>query len=173
MKNTDYFRTLFDANAWGMEKIFAAADGLPDDEYGAPNNYSHNNIREILTHALASETIFYHRVSGTPAPDASSPEAVSEANLPSVASLKARWAMTEQAWRAYLETLDDAELDRMASWTRRDGVEQSLPVWQVLTQVHEHGLQHRAEAAEALTSLGRSPGGLDFMVYLEDRAART
>lgn len=171
MNNADYIRTLFDSHYWGLAKIFAAAEGMSDDEYAASNNYSHNNIREILTHTLASESIFSSRLQGTPAPDLSSPEAITEANLPSVAALTSRWATHEASMRSYLETLDEAELERVASWTRRDGVAQSMPVWQVLTQMHQHALQHRAEAAEALTAVGRSPGGLDFIFYLEETAA--
>jgi uncharacterized damage-inducible protein DinB len=115
-----------------------------------------------------AETMYLSRLTGRPLPDASSPDAISEVNLPSVEALKARWAKHDETMRAYVDKLDDGELDRVASWVRRDGVNVSMPVWQVLTQIHEHGLQHRAEAAEALTLVGRSPGNLDFIVYIEE-----
>jgi uncharacterized damage-inducible protein DinB len=168
MDYANFFRTLYDSNYWGVGKIIGAAEGMSDEEYGAANNYSHNNIREILTHTLMAETMYLSRLTGRPLPDASSPDAISEANLPSVEALKARWARHDETMRAYVDKLDDGELDRIASWVRRDGVSVSMPVWQVLTQIHEHGLQHRAEAAEALTLVGRSPGNLDFIVYIEE-----
>ena len=42
--------------------------------------------------------------------------------------------------------------------------------WEILTAVYQHTLQHRSEAAQALTLIGRSPGGVDFPVYLQTRA---
>jgi hypothetical protein len=41
-----------------------------------------------------------------------------------------------------------------------------------MTQILNHGTQHRSEAAEALTMVGRSPGDLDFSLFIQQRAAR-
>jgi uncharacterized damage-inducible protein DinB len=42
-------------------------------------------------------------------------------------------------------------------------------VWQILTMEFHHTVQHRSEAAEALTMLGHSPGDLDMMFYTRER----
>jgi uncharacterized damage-inducible protein DinB len=44
------------------------------------------------------------------------------------------------------------------------------PRWQLLTSALLHSIQHRTEAAEALTMAGRSPGDLDFVVYLASKS---
>jgi uncharacterized damage-inducible protein DinB len=41
-----------------------------------------------------------------------------------------------------------------------------LPLWQLMAHIANHGTQHRSEAAEMLTQMGRSPGDLDLMQYL-------
>jgi uncharacterized damage-inducible protein DinB len=48
---------------------------------------------------------------------------------------------------------------------RRDGSEMRRPLWEILTLVFHHTVQHRSEAAEALTMVGRSPGAVDFLMY--------
>ena len=71
--------------------------------------------------------------------------------------------------RAYLDTLSDADLQKDVSFTRANGETLSNPLWLLLTQVYGHNIQHRAEAAEALTMAGRSPGDLDLLIYMRDR----
>ena len=44
-------------------------------------------------------------------------------------------------------------------------------IWELLTIVFSHTIQHRSEAAEALTKVGRSPGNLDLLIYLREKGA--
>ena len=53
----------------------------------------------------------------------------------------------------------------------KDSGEFRRPLWQDLIQIVNHGTQHRSEAAEALTYVGRSPGNLDISVYFQEKAA--
>jgi uncharacterized damage-inducible protein DinB len=41
-------------------------------------------------------------------------------------------------------------------------------VWQTIFHVINHGTQHRSEAATILTGYGRSPGELDFDLFLTE-----
>jgi uncharacterized damage-inducible protein DinB len=41
----------------------------------------------------------------------------------------------------------------------------------MLTHVVNHGTQHRSEAALILTEIGRSPGEIDMIFYVEDLVA--
>ena len=63
-------------------------------------------------------------------------------------------------------------METPVSFTRRDGSPGSFPPWQLLSIVYQHTLQHRSEAAEALTLIGRSPGSMDFSFYLASLASK-
>ena len=89
-----------------------------------------------------------------------------EEDVPTVAALRDRWAQEESKARAYLGKLTDADLAGSLTFTGRDGNERTRAVWHFLELVHHHTIQHRSEAAEALTMVGRSPGDMDFFVYL-------
>jgi uncharacterized damage-inducible protein DinB len=143
---------------------------MTDEEFSRENGYEYGSVRGILLHPLSAETAYISRVCGLPVPESGSSEAVNEANLPSVEALRARWAEQEKITRAFLDGVTDSALDADVSFTRRDGVQVSQPLWQILTLVYQHTLQHRSEAAEALTMVGRSPGGLDFPLYLASKA---
>ena len=68
--------------------------------------------------------------------------------------------------RAFLAALSDAQLDAALTWRGRDGQQRQLSsLWLGLAHVANHSTQHRSEAAEALTMIGRSPGDLDLLVY--------
>jgi uncharacterized damage-inducible protein DinB len=169
VNTADYMRTLFDSLYWARDRVLDAAAGMSEEEYSRANGFEYGSLRGILTHTLGAETNYLHRCMGTPAPAPDSPEATNEANVPTLEALGKRWLAEEQRMRGYLDSLDEAELARVVTWTRRDGVQMSQPVWQLLTTVYQHTLQHRSEAAEALTMIGRSPGGLDFPVYLASK----
>ena len=70
--------------------------------------------------------------------------------------------------RALLDGLSDADVQREVVTESRDGSEFRLSFWAYLAQVANHGIQHRSEAAEALTKIGRSPGDLDLIFYLRE-----
>ena len=129
----------------------------------ATNGFTYGSIRGILVHTLAAESSWLSRWQG------GAPTPISQEDLPSVAALRERWGEQEGKMRAYLASLSDADAAADVVLRRRDGTEARQPLWQLLTQVANHETQHRSEAAEALTMVGRSPGDLDFIFYLRDR----
>lgn len=72
--------------------------------------------------------------------------------------------------RALLDKLTDSDLPREVQYTNQRGESFSRPLWQSMTQVLYHGTQHRAEMAAMLTDFGQSPGNLDFLIYVDERA---
>jgi uncharacterized damage-inducible protein DinB len=59
-------------------------------------------------------------------------------------------------------------LSTVIEYSLRDGTPMHATIWQLLTIVVTHSMQHRAEAAEALTKIKRSPGNLDFIVFMRE-----
>lgn len=170
MNNADYMRILFDAGYWARDRVLTAAEGMSEEEYARDFGLTYKSLRGILTHALFAENLYFLRLTGTPAPAEDSPAWISETNLPTVAAWKARALEVEKLARSYLEAVTDEDLETDLSYSRRDGVQVTQPRWQTLTQVLQHTISHRAEAAEVLTMAGRSPGDLDFVVYLNSRS---
>ena len=76
-----------------------------------------------------------------------------------------RIANTPEAIAAYVGELADTQLVLFEATGRYD-----RQLQQMLHQAN-HATQHRSEAALLLTRAGASPGWLDFLVFLDERAA--
>ncbi|HEU0073048.1 MAG TPA: DinB family protein [Dehalococcoidia bacterium] len=162
--DAEYFRFLYDYLYWARDKVLAAAEGLSEEEYKRDVGFTYHSVRGILTHALAGEAVWLPRAwREQPGPF------LHEDDVPTLAALRERWQAEESKQRAYLAKLTDAEAAGSVTFKGRDGNDRTLPVWQILTMEFHHTVQHRSEAAEALTILGHSPGDLDLVFYTRER----
>jgi uncharacterized damage-inducible protein DinB len=163
--NADYFRTLFDYNYWARDRVVAAMRDMSETEYANQNSFTYRSIRGILTHCLDAEYSWLCRFESEP-----DRGVLSEADLATPALLAARWHQEETKMRAYLARLTDEDLTVDVVWLAPDGSQRRLPnLWLSLAHVVNHSTQHRSEAAEALTMIGRSPGDLDLGLYARER----
>jgi uncharacterized damage-inducible protein DinB len=164
--NADYFRTLYDYHYWARDKVLAAAEGMTEDEYAKDTGFTYKSVRGMLMHTMTAEIMWLARARGESISFADLPNGESH---PTLDALSEHWAKVESLQRSYLQSLQDDDLEKDVVFTGRDGNEFRQPLWQILTLVYSHAIQHRSEAAEALTMAARSPGNLDFMVYVRER----
>jgi uncharacterized damage-inducible protein DinB len=157
--------TLYEYTWWARDRLLNAAAGLSDEEFARNAGFTYRSLRGILVHAMDAEASWcsrFLREEVKPQPE--------ESELTSVEALKARWAEEETGLRGFLEGVTEAFLTDDFVFKRRNGQEIRTPLWILLTHVVNHGTQHRSEAAEALTMIGRSPGSLDFTTYIWERS---
>ena len=155
----------FAYNTWANERILAATAGLGEAAYAADvPGLSHGSIRATLVHALGAEIIWRRCVEGV-----SSTPLLSAADVPTFAALRERWAVANAALRQGVAGLTDEALAAPLAYKTTRGTPMQDTLWQLLAHVVNHGTQHRAEAAVALTAFGRSPGDVDLIVYLRER----
>jgi uncharacterized damage-inducible protein DinB len=164
----DYFRTLFDYNYGARDRVLAAMADLSEAEYFRENGFTYRSIRGILTHCLDAEYGWRSRFEGQ-----ARTRVISEAEVSTPKLLETRWREDEAKMRTYLARLTDADLAGDLVWRATDGDVRRLPnLWLSLAHVVNHSTQHRSEAAEALTMIGRSPGDLDLGAYAAEVMAR-
>ena len=154
---------LFAYNTWANHPNLAAADGLSAAEYQAVvPGLSHGSIRATLVHALAAEIVWRRRcVEGV-----SPTTLLRAADVPTFAALRERWTAEDAALREGVARLTDEALAAPLAYRTTRGMPMEDVLWQILAHVVNHGTQHRAEAAVALTAFGCSPGDVDLIVYL-------
>ncbi|HMO59411.1 MAG TPA: DinB family protein [Roseiflexaceae bacterium] len=163
---TDDLRLLFDYHYWANHRLLRAAEGIGAADLTAPYPFPCRSLRGTLVHTMSAEWIWRSRWQGT-APAAM----LDEQEFASIEAIRTRWAAEEALMRAFIAGLRDEDLQRHVEYSNTRGVIQPLmPLWQLMTHCVNHGTQHRSEAAAILTELGRSPGDLDLILFLRERA---
>lgn len=161
----DQIRLLFDYNYWANGRILESVENLSADQYIAlVPGLSHGSVRATLVHALAAERIWRQRCLEGESPAT----LLREAGCPTLTSLRELWTEEEAAMRAGLARLSDEALAGSIAYRTTGGTPMEGMLWQLLAHLVNHGTQHRAEAAVALTAFGCSPGDIDLIVYLRD-----
>ena len=156
---------LFDYNYWANKKILTLSAGVSLEQFNAPASFPYGGLRGTLIHILDAEWGWrmYFENDNWNAPD------LNEADFPTLASIQVRWEEEEGKMRAYLASLRDEDMETHRYYKTSAGEPRDRIFWHCLYHVVNHGTQHRGEAAALLTDFGRSPGDLDFTVFLNER----
>lgn len=161
----DLLRTLYAYHTWATERLFTTAEGIAPEQWQArnvPAGMGGDSLAAVMTHLVSVERNWLLRVRALPLPPAL--EAVA---FPSVSDLADHWREVNRETNDYLASLDDAVLPEVLSYVNSRGEHCAYPRWQMLLHQANHATQHRSEAAVLLTLLGRSPGDLDLLRYID------
>jgi len=153
---------LYKYNQWANALILNAAANVTQEEYLAPASFPHGGLRGTLVHALFAEWIWRRRWEGISPTKRFKPE-----DFPTFESLRARWAEEEKALISFVEGLSDEKLNGIFRYKSTDGELHQRTLWHAMLHLVNHGTQHRTEAAAILTDLGRSPGEIDLLGFIE------
>jgi uncharacterized damage-inducible protein DinB len=81
-------------------------------------------------------------------------------------SLRNRFELSHAALRDFIESRSIADLAANVDYADSRGAQFSVPLWQLVTHLCNHGTHHRAECGLLLGELGRSPGDIDFYLFM-------
>lgn len=160
----EYIKTIYDYNDWSNQRILNTCEQLSQAQLDAPTQNGYASLRATLVHTMNGNWIWRSRWQGV------SPKApLDERDFPTLASIRLRWQEEEQQTRAFLATLTESTLASDLTYQNLKGITSTLPLWQTMIHVVNHGTQHRSEIAFMLTALEHSPGDLDMSLFLNQR----
>jgi len=155
-------RALYAYNEWANNRVLAAASDLSEEELGRNMGASFGSVQGNLVHTLAGQVYLLAAWMGS--------EPVGMPRLEEgrvLEAIRESYAISHEGLWRFLGSADEADLTRMASNPGRPSLQR--PLWQLMLHVVNHGTHHRAETAMLLTSLGKSPGQLDYLFFEQDR----
>lgn len=177
----DDMRLVYEYNYWANKRILTACANVSQEKYVAGNDIGNfGSLRGTLVHMLDSEFGWFlafqkyfvpadvAKAGSMPAEQEWDVAELTEADLPTFDTLKARWQDQERVMRTYLDRLTDEDMDGLVRYMVSSGIVRERVLWHCLLHVANHSTQHRSEAAMLLTSYGYSPGGMDFTAFLNN-----
>ena len=159
----DDLKTLIDFHYWARDRVLDAAELLTPEQFTRDMGGSFKSIRDTLAHLYSAEWAWYQRWHGT------SPTAMLPFDqFPDVASIRRTWAEHESRMRAFLNSLADADINRVIEYRMLDGRPGSSPLWQMVQHIVNHGSYHRGQVTNFLRMLGASTVPLDLVLYYDE-----
>ena len=159
MTDAQQLRRLIAYNQWADEKLLAAVAGLSAEELERPREAYFGSLANNLWHMLIVQRLWLARWTGDPLPPV---------ERPAIVSWRTAYAASHAALRGYVAGLTAADLGRLVKYTPRSGVPREQPLGQLILHLANHGTAHRAETGLLLERLGRSPGDLDYTVFMNE-----
>ena len=162
-----YLIRLFEYNQWANGRVLDAAEALDPALLVQPHGHSWGSVHNMLVHLMAAEWIWLRRLRGH------SPGALLDPNeFPTIAAVRTRWAAITSNLFAYLHEQTTESLQQDIAYRSTEGQHFSLPAWQILVHLANHGTHHRGELAAMFALLGVPHEEEDLLYYFLEQSGQ-
>ena len=156
MDLSEQMRSLVEYDGWADERIWSCVKGLDDGQLTSAPLSGVRSIGDTLAHMLGTRVWWLSRWKGT------------DFAMPDASMLDHLQSAYGAVHRELVEFVVGVDAEGWS--TAFDAFGPKQPLSAILAQVMLHGVQHRAELAAMLSGFGRSPGDLDYVFFLRERA---
>jgi len=146
-------RDLYDYHRWANRALFDFAAALGEEACGRDvgPQFSYPRVTRMFAHLYGADWVWLRRWTGT------SPSAVPGPELTTMAAVRATWDAFEAEQSAFLDGLNNGDLERVVEFKNTEGKAYRAPLGQLLQHVANHATHHRSEIATMVTMLSGSP----------------
>jgi uncharacterized damage-inducible protein DinB len=158
---------LYAYDRWAMAKVLDAAGGLTREEWTGRRGEGLRSLRDTLVHIVDTQEGYLSWWDGSMDAMAAYAHELNPEDFHDVAAVREVWERVAARTAAFVDALTEGDEQRILSTDLPDGRVFAMPLWQMMSHVAAHGVQHRAEAAAMLSAADRSPGNLDQLFFFE------
>jgi uncharacterized damage-inducible protein DinB len=155
MMALDMVRGLVAYNYAFYDKLWESIAQLSEEQFVAEVPYSQGSVRNHMVHIAGVDGRWLRGLKGEP--DARSYQPAPEAYATRDAA-RQLWDGVSADFKAYIAALNEAELASVPPGMKE-------PRWQIITQVTNHGTDHRAQLLRILHDFGAPTFGQDLILY--------
>ena len=142
---------------WASAKLLDFAAAVPDDAVTRAIPNSHGGILKTFQHVYYADRVWLARMEQVSVMPFEDP-----APGPSLAELRESWWPLLDRFAKFAATNDPA---KSMPFRRLNGEEYTLPLFQVVQHVANHGTYHRGQIAAMLKQSGHTPPSTDLLFY--------
>jgi uncharacterized damage-inducible protein DinB len=164
----DHFRAMARNNAWANDRLLAACRQLTQAEFEAERVGFFPSLKLTLNHILQVDRSYLADMAGTGRQTL--PAWKIHDDLPSLAEGQAR---ADLALVAFCDGLTEADLDRVVTIDRKDGIDYRERIGSILAHLFQHQIHHRGQAHAMLAGTRVKPPQLDEFFLDSDTDRRT
>ncbi len=163
----EYYRTLYEYNAWANRRMLDACAELGSEPFTRQLGGSFSTLRETLTHIVWGEWLWLERWNGrSHGPERPWPE------FADLASVQKEFEKVDQDLLRFVAGLKGADLERVLDYKTSAGKPSSNPLWQMLSHLANHSTYHRGQVTTLLRQLGAKAIATDLILFFREAAAR-
>lgn len=163
----DEANLLVEYHIWARDRALAACTALPTEAFTRDLGNSFGSVRDTLAHLYGADEVWLERWLGN------NPRGLPPATrFAELADLQRAWAALDPRLQSFVRGLGGDGLLRTITYTAFNGSAATLPYWQMLQHVVNHGSYHRGQVTTLLRQLGApAPKGMDLVAFYRERTS--
>ncbi len=162
--NLQEAQQIFEYDAWATNRVLDAA-AKAGDAFLNEKSKGIGSTRDLIVHNADGELMWLNRLKGEALP---TEYLFKYDRFSTVDEVRDHAAKMNKQFADYVAGLSEAGLTREVHYGVNPfgpGPEVETPVWQILAQVHAHGIHHRSEACELLSRAGQPPEEVNYQMW--------
>lgn len=157
---TSHILELYDYHVWANAHLYDVAAALDDDDLDRPFEMGPGSLRKLLQHGFGAERIWYERIGGSGFSQSHTAD-----DIERVEDLRAASEALHAARGAWLESLSDSDLSEAIEYKSMRGDPFTTGLGDILIHVCDHGIHHRAQAANMTRHIGEPFTHSDYLFF--------
>jgi uncharacterized damage-inducible protein DinB len=158
-------RSVYEYDRWVNHRLMTTAESISPKQSRERFGASFDSIHNTFAHLMAAQVVWMSRWKGVPAERLPRPE-----DFDSIQAIRTVWSGVEEEYIQFINGLTDAQLREPLAYTNREGKLLTLPLWQWMLHVVNHGSHHRSEVADMLTRTGNAPEATDMHIFFLEKS---
>lgn len=160
----DELKELYEYDAWARDRLLAAVSKLNPEQRTREVGGSFPSIQATLAHVFRADRVWLSRWQG--AAPTGWPE---DDPLDDLDTLRDRWARVAAERRAWIDTLTEADLERVVAYRNLAGEPLESRVYEMLRHVVNHATYHRGQVTNQIRMVGGTAVPLDLIAWYRER----
>jgi uncharacterized damage-inducible protein DinB len=145
---------------WADEIVLGALSEVPADKISADVGSSFKSMLGTLNHVYLAELVWLKRVQGE------TNARLADLAIPAdMNALAQAWPEVHRKWLERAGSFSEEEWNKLCAYRTSTGAEFSLPYWQIVLHLVNHGSYHRGQVATMLRQSGVTPPGTDLAMF--------